>query len=89
MSGRWQTRLGTWIFSAPHPLRWVRAGQGMVEYALILGLIALVTVVILQVVGSHTAGVYSNVNSALGSGTSTSTPTIAPTPTPKHKRKKK
>jgi pilus assembly protein Flp/PilA len=36
-------------------------GQGMVEYALILVLIAMVVIVILQVVGQQTNNVFSNI----------------------------
>jgi len=43
-----------------------QAGQGMVEYALILVLIAIVVVVILTVVGSQVNNVFANVSSALG-----------------------
>jgi len=42
-------------------------GQGMVEYGLILVLIALVVIVILQVVGGQLNNYFSNVSSALGS----------------------
>ncbi len=42
-------------------------GQGMVEYGLILVLIALVVIVILQVVGGQLNNDFSNVSSALGS----------------------
>jgi pilus assembly protein Flp/PilA len=41
-------------------------GQGMVEYALILVLIAVVVIVILQVVGSQVNNVFSNVSNGLG-----------------------
>jgi len=40
-------------------------GQGMVEYALILMLIAIVVIVILQVVGQQTNNVFSNVSNGL------------------------
>jgi pilus assembly protein Flp/PilA len=41
-------------------------GQGMVEYALILVLIAIVVIVILQVVGHQVNNVFSNISNALG-----------------------
>jgi len=41
------------------------AGQGMVEYALILVLIAIVVIVILAVVGNQVSNVFSNVSSGL------------------------
>jgi pilus assembly protein Flp/PilA len=41
-------------------------GQGMVEYGLILVLIAIVVVVILQVVGRQVNNVFSNLSSGLG-----------------------
>ena len=40
-------------------------GQGMVEYALILVLSAIVVIVILQVVGHQVSNVFSNVSSGL------------------------
>lgn len=40
-------------------------GQGMVEYALILVLIALVVIVVLQVVGKQVNNVFSNVSNGL------------------------
>ena len=40
-------------------------GQGMVEYALILVLIAVVVIVILQVVGAQVNNVFSNVSNGL------------------------
>ncbi len=41
-------------------------GQGLVEYALILVLIAIVVIGILTVLGSRVSGVFSNINSGLG-----------------------
>jgi pilus assembly protein Flp/PilA len=40
-------------------------GQGMVEYALILVLIAIVVIVILQLVGKQVNNVFSNVSNGL------------------------
>jgi pilus assembly protein Flp/PilA len=40
-------------------------GQGMVEYALILVLIAIVVIVLLHVVGQQTRNVFSNVSNGL------------------------
>jgi pilus assembly protein Flp/PilA len=40
-------------------------GQGMVEYALILVLIAIVVIVILQVVGAQVNNVFSNISNGL------------------------
>jgi pilus assembly protein Flp/PilA len=41
------------------------AGQGMVEYALILVLVAIVVIVILSVVGAQVNNVFSNVSNGL------------------------
>ncbi len=41
-------------------------GQGLVEYALILVLIAIVVIGILTVLGSRVSGVFSSINSGLG-----------------------
>ncbi len=47
--------------------RWVTSrGQGMVEYALILVLIALVVIVVLHAVGGQVGNVFSNVSNGLG-----------------------
>ena len=40
-------------------------GQGLVEYALILSLVSLATIVILGVLGADVGGVFSNLTSAL------------------------
>ena len=40
-------------------------GQGMVEYALIIVLIAIVVIVLLQVVGQQVNNVFSNVSNGL------------------------
>ncbi|MHB1501208.1 MAG: Flp family type IVb pilin [Candidatus Dormibacteria bacterium] len=37
-------------------------GQGMVEYALVLMLVAIVVIVILTVLGTHVGHMYSNIN---------------------------
>jgi len=42
-------------------------GQGLVEYALILILVAIVVIVILSVVGAQTNNVFSNVANGLSS----------------------
>lgn len=60
------------------PWRWLRGqapgaprrrtredGQGMVEYALILMLMALVVIVVLSVVGAQTNNVFSNIDNGL------------------------
>ena len=41
-------------------------GQGMVEYALILVLIAVVVIVVLTTVGHRVQNVFSNISSGLG-----------------------
>ncbi|MFN2569137.1 MAG: Flp family type IVb pilin [Candidatus Dormibacteria bacterium] len=47
------------------PTRRGEDGQGMVEYALILVLIAVVVIVILAVVGNQVKNTFSNVSNAL------------------------
>jgi pilus assembly protein Flp/PilA len=42
-----------------------QAGQGMVEYALILVLIAVVVIVVMSVVGRQVKNVFSNVSNGL------------------------
>jgi pilus assembly protein Flp/PilA len=41
-------------------------GQGMVEYALILMLVAVVVIVVLTTVGKEAKNVFSNISSGLG-----------------------
>ena len=41
-------------------------GQGLVEYALILVLIAIVVIVILTILGNQVSGVFSQIVSGLG-----------------------
>ncbi len=41
-------------------------GQGMVEYALILVLIAVVVIVVLTTLGKRVSNVFSNISSGLG-----------------------
>ncbi|HEY6538220.1 MAG TPA: hypothetical protein VI138_04160 [Candidatus Dormibacteraeota bacterium] len=43
----------------------VSLGQGMVEYSLILGLVALVVLVVFVLVGHHVSDIYSNINTGL------------------------
>ncbi len=43
-------------------------GQGLVEYALILVLVAIVVVVIMALLGPAIGGIFSQVNTALGGG---------------------
>jgi pilus assembly protein Flp/PilA len=46
---------------------WLREkGQGLVEYALILVLIAVVVIAILTVLGTQVSAVFSRISSALG-----------------------
>jgi len=46
---------------------WLREkGQGLVEYALILVLIAVVVIAILSVLGTQVSTVFSRISSALG-----------------------
>jgi len=42
-------------------------GQGLVEYALILVLVALVVIAALLLLGNRLTGVFDNINSTLGS----------------------
>ena len=46
--------------------RRLQAGQGMVEYALILVLVSIVVIVILLTMGNQILNVFSNVVAALG-----------------------
>lgn len=41
-------------------------GQGMVEYALILVLIAIVVIAVLNLLGKRVSNLYSNISSGLG-----------------------
>jgi len=55
-------------------------GQGLVEYALILSLVAIVVLVILALLGPSIGNIFSNVTTGLGSGTSQVAPTSIPAP---------
>lgn len=48
----------------------IASGQGLVEYALILVLIAVVSLVVLALLGTEVSSVFSTITSALGVGTS-------------------
>jgi pilus assembly protein Flp/PilA len=56
-----------WLAGWVHPAdsRDDERGQGMVEYALILVLIAIAAIVLLKVVGQQTNNVFSNVSNGL------------------------
>lgn len=66
-------------------------GQGMVEYALLLMLVAAVVVAGLTILGGRTAGLYSNVNAGLQlkSPAAKASATPKPTPTPTKSKKSK
>jgi Flp pilus assembly pilin Flp len=61
-------------------------GQGLVEYALIMALLAIVVIVSLKVLGPAIGNVFSEISSSLsgedGGPPVIETPTPAPTPTP-------
>ncbi len=44
-------------------------GQGLVEYALIIGLIAIVAIAALSSAGSSVSGLFSNINNELANNT--------------------
>ncbi|HHW23041.1 MAG TPA: Flp family type IVb pilin [Clostridiaceae bacterium] len=43
-----------------------RKGQGMVEYGLIIGLIAIVVIIALTTLGGGLEGIFNDINDALG-----------------------
>jgi Flp pilus assembly pilin Flp len=49
-----------------------RAGQTLVEYALILAFISVVAIVVLQALGSKVTSVYSTINAQLAAAQSSS-----------------
>jgi pilus assembly protein Flp/PilA len=51
---------------ATQPTRRDERGQGMVEYAFILVLVAMVVLVSVVVLGKQTSNLYSNISSGLG-----------------------
>lgn len=55
-------RLFTWQPRLPER---AASGQGLVEYSLILVLIAIVTIVILQALGAHVAQIFGRVSGCL------------------------
>ncbi|HET9050308.1 MAG TPA: Flp family type IVb pilin [Candidatus Dormibacteraeota bacterium] len=60
---------GTALDATDHPAAGSDAerGQGMVEYAFILMLVALVLIISVQVLGHTTSNMFSNVANSLGS----------------------
>jgi pilus assembly protein Flp/PilA len=52
-------RLGDWLWRN-------QRGQGMVEYALILVLIAVVVIAILMILGNQVQNVFCNISGAIG-----------------------
>ena len=61
--------------------RLIQAGQGLVEYALILALIAILAIGAAVVLGRQVSTTLSTVGDQMPAGSSAS-PTVAPTPTP-------
>lgn len=60
----WEWARG-WRADPQRRLRSGSRGQGMVEYALMLMLVALVLIVILTVLGGHVTDMYSNVSNGI------------------------
>jgi pilus assembly protein Flp/PilA len=54
-------RVSTWS----RPISASQSGQGMVEYAVVLVLVAVVVLLILGVVGKQTSNVFSNIGHGL------------------------
>jgi Flp pilus assembly pilin Flp len=52
----------------------LQTGQGLVEYALVLVMVALVVIAVLTVLGPQVGNVFCNVTGSLGSGPSASCP---------------
>lgn len=59
------TNLYISLTEAMHSLQEREDGQGMVEYALILVLIAIVVISVLILVGGHVTDTFSSINSGL------------------------
>ena len=68
-------RMGT---SQPRTCAWVALGQGLVEYALILALIAIIVVGVLNQLGGKTSHIFSSVNCTLDGGAQANTTTTGP-----------
>ncbi|MGH7609349.1 MAG: Flp family type IVb pilin [Candidatus Dormibacteria bacterium] len=65
MLGSWYLRLRNRLEEAVSHRDSEEEGQGMVEYALILVLIAIVVIAILTIVGHKVSTVFSNINNGL------------------------
>ncbi len=61
----WEWARRGWRADPQGRLRSGSRGQGMVEYALMLMLVALVLIVILTVLGGHVTDMYSNVSNGI------------------------
>ena len=55
-----------WKLYARVARRSAQEGQGLVEYALILVLVAVAVIVVLSTMGTQIAGVFSRINAQLG-----------------------
>ena len=52
----------TWLDAAKHAVVREEEGQGLVEYALILGLVAVLAITILLTMGSQVNNIFSNIS---------------------------
>ncbi len=66
MLSSWYVRLRNRLAEAVGGRESNEEGQGMVEYALILVLIAIVVIAVLTIVGHKVSTVFSNINNGLG-----------------------
>ncbi|HUY55255.1 MAG TPA: Flp family type IVb pilin [Candidatus Nanopelagicaceae bacterium] len=66
MLSSWYVRLRTRLAEAIGSRESNEEGQGMVEYALILVLIAIVVIAVLTIVGHKVSTVFNNINTGLG-----------------------
>ena len=55
----------TWVAAAKNAVVRDEEGQGLVEYALILGLVAVVAVVILLTVGNQVSNIFNTISNKL------------------------
>ncbi len=65
MLGAWYVRLRNRLAGAVSRPDSEERGQGMVEYALILVLIAIVVIIVLTVVGHKVSDVFNSINNGL------------------------
>ncbi len=84
----WSDVLGA-LWRSKRLVTFVTAGQGLVEYAILLALVAILVISVLVFAGGRISSTLSSIGTDLGAPAVTAGPTMKPTPTPKPTKKPK